>query len=504
MNITLLPLILCPPTNPIVVDTTHTFRISPYIYGVNFPDWKGLGQGYTFARQGGNRLTAYNWENNASNAGSDWHHQNDSLMGETDEAGWASRTFFQPAQAHGAAVLLTVPTAGYVAADKKGDGDVANTPNYLETRFIKSFPSKPGHRYVYPPDQRDGAVYQDEYVHWVERTKSAKTPLWYALDNEPDIWQSTHARIRPKNATYAEIIANNIAFASGIKSVAPRTLVFGPASYGWQGFRRFQDASDGRGRDFLNVYLSAMQEAEKRQGKRLLDVLDIHWYPEAKGGGKRITEEGDSATAAARVQAPRSLWDPTYVEDSWIADTLGKKPIVLIPGIQGQIRSHYPGTKFAITEYNYGGGNSPSGLVAQADVLGIFGRYGIFAASNWGISPRDKAQIAGFAAFVNYDRAGARFGDLGVNASGVNPATTSVYAALDSRNKNRLTLVVINKSEGNLTVPVRIKGFSGRSVLGFQVTRSFDHPTLIHPKLSKDEVEISAPGLSVTTIEVRR
>src|SRR5262249_54020540 len=52
--------------------------ISPYIYGSNGPDWtRG---GVTLTRSGGNRLTAYDWENNASNAGSDYMFQNDDYL----------------------------------------------------------------------------------------------------------------------------------------------------------------------------------------------------------------------------------------------------------------------------------------------------------------------------------------------------------------------------------------------------------------------------------------
>ena len=37
-----------------------------------------------------------------------------------------------------------------------------------------------------------------------------------------------------------------------------------------------------------------------------MDVIDLHWYPEAQGGGVRITENNNSAAVvAARVQAPR-------------------------------------------------------------------------------------------------------------------------------------------------------------------------------------------------------
>ena len=121
-------------------------------------------------------------------------------MGETDEPGYAQRKFMEDAQAHGAAVLMTVPTMGHVAADKKGDGDVNQTPDYLNVRFVKSLPKKPG-KLTYPPDVHDGAVYEDEFVAWLEKTKSPKTPVFYILDNEPDLWGSTHQRVWLKNPT---------------------------------------------------------------------------------------------------------------------------------------------------------------------------------------------------------------------------------------------------------------------------------------------------------------
>ena len=130
----MIPLVLAGLTAPtqILVDATASKPISPYIYGVNHPDWLKLGIPTTLSRQGGNRMTAYNWETNASNAGSDWHHQNDGYLGESNEPGLAVKNHVVPALKNGAAALVTVPTAGYVAADKKADGDVNQTPNYLQ------------------------------------------------------------------------------------------------------------------------------------------------------------------------------------------------------------------------------------------------------------------------------------------------------------------------------------------------------------------------------------
>ena len=121
-----------------------------------------------------------------------------------------------------------------------------------------------------------------------------------------------------------------------------------------------------------------------------MDVLDLHWYPEARGGGVRITEANNAAAvAAARVQAPRSLWDPAYGENSWISIDARVGAIRLLPRMREKIAAHYPGTRLAITEYNYGGGDHVSGGVAQADVLGIFGREDVFAATLWDLQGGD-------------------------------------------------------------------------------------------------------------------
>lgn len=487
----------------IKIDFTKSKPISPYIYGANFTPWEQAGKTVTLNRQGGNRLSAYNWETNASNAGNDYRNQNDGYMGETDEPGWTVRTFLQETQRHGAAALLTVPTMGYVSADKKGDGDVASTPNYLATRFHRSLARK-NSPFAFPPDTKDGVVYQDEFVHWIQRTKSPSTPVWYSLDNEPDLWGSTHSRVWTKNPTYAQIVANNIEYATAIKAQAPHALVFGPANYGWQGFRTFQNAPDANGRDFIDFYLAELRTASAKAGRRLIDSLDIHWYSEAKGGGQRIAwGEDKPGTAAARIQAPRSLWDPTYVEDSWIAETLGKKPIVLLPRVMHQIQKRWPGTKLAITEYNYGGGRNESGMIAQADVLGIFGREGLFAACVFGMGKEDVAQLAAFQAYRDFDGRGAKFGDRSLNVSGSIASDESVYAARDAKNPSTLTIVAINKTSQPRRFVMAISSGGAKLVKARAYVRAnvrLQAPAGQEVKIERGTLSLTLPPRSVASV----
>jgi len=192
------------------VDTQQDVRpISRFVYGVN----GALEGGYSNAaltRLGGNRWTAYNWENNASNAGMDYLNQNDSYLSSSDTPGAAVRDAIAAAQARGAAILLTVPINGYVAADKNGGGDVDQTPNYLQLRFEESLASK-GAPFTLTPDAGDGFVYQDEFVNWVDHefpgSAGSAHPIFFSLDNEPDLWPATHPRIHPDATTYAELAA---------------------------------------------------------------------------------------------------------------------------------------------------------------------------------------------------------------------------------------------------------------------------------------------------------
>ena len=159
--------------------------------------------------------------------------------------------------------------------------------------------------------------------------------------------------------------------------------------------------------------------ADKKAGRTLIDDLDLHWYPEATGGGVRVTgTDTTPAVVAAREQAPRSLWDKSYVEDSWITqDTLDDKGIDLIPRLDGMIAAYDPGMNLDLSEWNYGGGQAISGAIATADVLGIFGRYGVHASAVWPLNSNESYTFGAFAMYRNYNGHGAAFGDTEVSAT---------------------------------------------------------------------------------------
>jgi hypothetical protein len=499
------------------IDASKQKPISPFIYGTNAPDWAGSSKYLTLTRMGGNRLSAYNWENNASNAGMDYLNENDAYMGGGEVPGEAMRAPTAAARAAGAAMIMTIPMAGFVSADKSPGGDVNQTPNYLATRFKVDRYVKGG-PFVYPPSLTDPYVYQDEFVSWMEKTfprdpKKSSTQLFYCLDNEPDLWASTHPRIHPNKVTYAELLQKTVAYAQGIKAVAPTALVFGPESYGWNGYTNLQDATDANGQDFLSYYLWQMHNYDVQHKQRLLDVLDLHWYPEATGDGVRITgEETTAGVVQARIQAPRSLWDSTYTEDSWITQDSTLGPIRLIPLVQQKIASNYPGTGLAFSEYNYGGGGHISGGMAEADVLGVFASYGIYAAALWPLTSDESFINAGFDAYRNYDGHGAHFGDTSVQTLNSRADLVSAYTSTDSVNTNRMVVVVVNKGSTTSSVGFTISNFGHwRTIRTFRMTGAAAKvayfasvartpPTVTTPDTFNEVV----PTMSVSVFEINR
>ncbi|HZZ43293.1 MAG TPA: glycoside hydrolase family 44 protein [Tepidisphaeraceae bacterium] len=465
--ITLLPTPAPAQTTATINGTLNVKPISPLIYGSNsnlIPS--------TSDRLGGNRWTAYNWENNASNAGSDYIYQNDNYLVDTASAanqakpGYAVLPTLQSAAAGNRATILTIPMAGYVAADKNEDGDVhylngnPNTPNpnYLSTRFKIMEPAK-GSAFSLTPNTTDNYVYADEFVNWVNHNTTANQQVLYSLDNEPDLWDSTHSEIHPSATTYAELSTKSIQYATAIKNVSPNAIVLGAVNYGWEGYRNLQEAPDANGRDFQTYFLQQMHAADLAAGHRLVDSLDFHWYPEATGGGIRIDgSETTAAVSAARMQAPRSLWDPKYVETSWITtDYMPGQAIQLLPRTQALINANDPGMKMSISEYNYGAGDDISGGIAQADVLGIFGAQGVYDANWWDEGNGSRMVNAAARMYLNFDGHGGHFGDTSVSASVGNNSTTSIYAATDSTDPARLTIVLINKTSSSLPATVSLQ-----------------------------------------------
>lgn len=489
--------------------------ISPYIYGSN-QDYAG--NVWTVRRYGGNRLTGYNWTNNFSNAGNDYQHQSDDyllwvagLSGSVGPGG-AMTHFHDQSLAMGAASILTLQMAGYVAKDGSGpvtQGQTAPSARWARVQFAKGAP------FTRTPGATDSVVYMDELVSFLVNrygsATSARGVRWYSLDNEPALWPSTHPRIHPAKLGAKELIDRSVALATAVKAVDPQAGILGPAAYGFMEYYSAQDAPDwaqlrGSYRWYLDYYLAEMKKAEQTGGQRLLDVLDVHWYPEAQGDHRIVDAAATTqADADARLQAPRTLWDSSYVEKSWIAQSF-RAFLPILPGLFSSIDQYYPGTKLAVTEYDYGGKNEISGGLAQADVLGIFGRSGVYLATLWGIGSSDAYAANAFRLYRDYDGKGGAYGSTAVRARTEDVAGTSIYAAIDGQDATRLHLILINKTRAPLAFRVTVSSstsYSAGDAWGFDATGATIKAWQAVSGISGNAFSYTMPALSAAHLVLR-
>lgn len=446
----------------ISIDTNAERKtISPYIYGINYNnDTENLTT--TVIRQGGNRTTGYNWENNFSNAGMDWYHNSDTyLIDNLPKNLWTKSGLIAIDLSNQAKLLgvdytmTTLQMAGYVAKD--ANGPVLITESAPSDRWVEVVPKK-GSNFSLTPDLTDKFVYMDEYVNYLVANLGDSTTLTgikgYSLDNEPALWSSTHSLIQTSPLNCTTLMEKTIALAKAVKAVDKNAEIFGPALYGMNGYDTLQNAPDWESIKenyswFIDYYLSVMKKAQSDDGTRLLDVLDIHYYSEAYATGcSRITECTDYSHIECnktRMQATRTLWDSTYIENSWIG--LWKKQYLpLIPTIQASINTYYPGTKLSLTEYNFGGGDHISGGIAQVDALGVFAEQGVYLATLWQINDNIPYQKSAINLYTNYDGNGASFGNTSVKAETSDLENNSVYASIDNKDDKTVKIILTNKS----------------------------------------------------------
>jgi len=270
---------------------------------------------------------------------------------------------------------------------------------------------------------------------------------------------------------------------------------------------------------FYEYYLTSAANYQEQTGVRPLDYFDIHYYPDAVGnnwslGGPQcpnlaqdcqlnsppsgemwgippadgvyypasaasgaliqpyeaegdLSADGGVGGEAGRLRSTRALWDPTYYTEDWegyyFSGSYGIP--MIIRRMKSWTSQYYPGTKTAITEYNWGGGTSRTSFsnnLAQADVFGIFGREGLDLAAMWSPPTATQAPEPIFKMFLNYNgttNGTGHFGDVSVQststvtANSILPGTNStdgeyvlsIYGAQRTLD-NALTMVVVNKS----------------------------------------------------------
>lgn len=500
--------------------TANVHPFSPLIFGVAYGDTSRNAQmGYTVDRWGGNSTTRYNWQTDFHNTANDYYFENipdctAPTCAGTPPAGNSADTFVHGAFGAGAQPLLTIPTIGWTprpdsakqhpytvgfsvakyGAQQSVDPWDTNAGNGYRTNGTAITGNDPADTSVVaPPSFEQGWIAHLQSAFGIAANGGVKL---YTLDNEVMLWNSTHRDVHPAPATYDEIWSKTVAYASAIKQQEPGALVTGPVTWGYCDL--FGSAADNcvdgtdrlahGGLPFVAWYLQQVCANPLSGGKHLVDYLDLHYYPQ--GTNVSLSDADDPVTARVRLRALKELYDPTWVSESWIAN-LGDadanhydKPD-LIPRVRAWISQYCPGTKLAITEYNWGNDGTVSGAVAQAEVLAIFAREGVDMATRWIAPAAGTNAEKGFSIFLNYDGSGSKVLGDSVGATSANVDQIGAYAF---HGDARTFVLLTNKDsvahDVSLTFNTphvaawKLYGFTGATALAQTGSGSMNSPSL--------------------------
>ena len=504
----------------------HAF--SPLIFGVAYGDGgRNAAIGYPLRRWGGNSATRYNWQVDVHSTASDWYFEN--IPGASDRShvppqGNDADAFIGETRAYGADVLLTIPTIGWTP---RADSPQQHPyfAGFLVSRYGQQVPPNPWTAATDPwdPDAGSGdcdpgsnpspncVSYGNEgrqhlinndphdtstevapafWKSWIAHLQStfgaasAGGVRYYALDNEVMLWNSTHRDVHPAPTTYDETWGKALAYGTAIKQQDPAAKVTGPVTWGYcdlfgsaaDNCAQGSDRAAHGGMPFVAWYLQQVCANPLAGGARVVDVLDLHYYPQ---GNVALNDDDSTDTAARRLRSLKELYRSDWVSESWIAD-LGDtdanhydKPD-LIPRVRAWIDQYCPGTKLAITEYNWGNDGTASGAVAQAELFGIFAREGVDMATRWVAPEADTRAERAFTLFLDYDGAGAKVQGSSVRATSGNIDQVGAYAFVSG---GRTMVLLTNKTTSAQSVTVNFAAQPGTrwDLYGFDASQPVHH-----------------------------
>ncbi len=481
---------------------TATHPISPLIYGMN--SWRLSDPKHEapkvaaevrlpFDRWGGDGYTLYNYKLDVSDLGDDWFFEiaPNANTNYPDQSEFNSQVIGD--RVAGAKTLLSVPVIGWVAKSRTRGSSFSVAkygPQQKTDPYWHDFGNgiKPdGTKIANDPNDTCMPIDESWTSDWVKylvgkfgNAANGGVAI-YALDNEPTWWNKMHRDVHPLPFSYDEVTEKGLKVARAIKAADPTAEVSGPVIDFWltyfyskkdiEWFQEHWPNITGLPPDreahgnvpLIDYYLRAFKAAQDAdpQHTRFLDYLDLHTYFATEGA--MLNPAGTSVQQRAVIDSTRVLWDPTYTDPRFRNPDNYAEPLApqMIPRMKNWVRDNYPGTKTAITEYNWGAPEHISGAVAQADILGIFGREGLDLGALWGPPDLNQPLMFAFKMFRNYDDHGSGFGDASLQATSGDQGKLAIYAARRASDR-MVTVVVINKTFGDLRTDVRLDHFKSK------------------------------------------
>ena len=527
--------------NPAIVinvnASANQHPIDPRIYGAAWASAQQISTlGLTLNRWGGNAMSRYNWIYSTANRCKDYYFFNipDPVSSGDGANGKSADDFIGMTLGAGAQPVMTIPMLSLLPKDRSKRCSYPKSAFPNQEAFSNPawepidcgngrFPDGDGVEGTGPriltaadPNNISTSYPLSHQGDWVQHmidthgSAAAGGVRYYSMDNEPGLWSFDHWDVHPAGTSYDEAWGKMAELGAIIRAKDPAAVITGGEEWGWSGyFMSGKDVEAGNNNDrlahdnlpYYDWLLRQFKEYEDENGVRILDVWTAHFYPQS---GEFWSSDTSAAMQNLRNRSTRSLWDPNYVDESWIGGTeVGGARVRLIPRLKEWVANHYPGTQIGITEYNWGAENHINGGTAQADILGIFGREGLDMAVRWTTPAVGSFAANAFRMYRNYDGAGGKFGDTSVSATAPNVDEVSSFASIRSSDGALTVMLVAKTLSGDTPATVNLSGFTaGGAAQRWQLDSTNSITRRSDLSVSGSSIALTLPPQSVTLLVI--
>lgn len=398
----------CPAQNvTIQIDAAKGRKnISPYLYGKNnnisdapgspnsTQEWQLLRDaGLRFTREnGGNNATKYNWREKLSSH-PDWY--NNIYAHNWD---YAAKTL-------GDSLPGVQGMWGFQLIGKAASNTSNNFGDWIynaSTWWSGVYQNLAGGGV---PNNAGGSVAQTEgnpnlyLMNWTADSTVALLDHWFgagglgynknniaywSMDNEPDLWNSTHDDIMKVQPVAEDFMQLYFAVAKKARAKFPNIKLTGPIPASeWQWYAWDNTKISYKGKDYvwLEYFIKRIGEEQASSGIRLLDVLDIHSYP---------NETRDSDI----VQLHRIYFDSVYAypgangvkttaASGWDNNIKNENIFGRCSKWLNQYLGVNHGVTFGVSEYGFTNSNANVTATSYGSVIGTFADNGVEFFTPW-------------------------------------------------------------------------------------------------------------------------
>ena len=437
-------------------------EVSPYIFGRNnsfsstdpngtlsnedFIRIKEAGVQF-FRESGGNNSTKYNWRKKLSSH-PDWY--NNVYTNDWDKTALILQKNFPNAQGMWAFQLI-------------GKAAKTSTANFADFAYNKSQwwegvnQNLAGNGVLNPTGSKakiegDPNLYLENWPadssvgilnHWFGKNglglNKAKIQYW-SMDNEPEIWNGTHDDLISKDFTAEEFIQLYIKVAKKARAEYPDIKLCGPVTaneWQWYNWMNGPVSYNGKKYPWIEYFLLRIAEEESKSGIRLLDVVDLHYYPSLK-------------KAEDLVQIHRVFFDENYVypEANGVKNVYGswdnnQSKEYIFGRINGWLNKYFGenhGRNLGLTELGFDKSNPNVSAVAYASILGEFMNNGVEICTPWSWEVGMWETLHLFSKNTQ---------NTAIKTFSSNESLVSVYSTFNEA-KDKINLILVNRSTSSI------------------------------------------------------